>query len=48
MMCGVLEREKFVEHLSEDTVQEEDARAWVATLIKSVSRGDLVRAVVMM
>jgi hypothetical protein len=43
-VCVSLEREEIVEHLSE--MQEEDTRAWVAGLIKSVSHGDLVRVVV--
>lgn len=39
-----LEPEEIVEHLSE--MQEEDSRAWLATLIKSVSHDDLTRVVV--
>ena len=39
-----LEQEEIVEHLSE--MHEEDARAWVAALIKLVSHGDLIRVVV--
>jgi ribonuclease HI len=41
-----LEQEEIVEHLSE--MHEEDARAWVAALIKSVPHGDLIRVVVTM
>jgi hypothetical protein len=37
---GALEQEEIVEHLSE--MHEEDARAWVAALIKSVPHGDLI------
>jgi hypothetical protein len=45
-VCVSLEREEIVERLSE--MQEENAKAWVAGLIKSVSHGDLVRLVVTM
>jgi hypothetical protein len=41
-----LEQEEIVEHLSE--MHEEDARTWVAALIKLVSLGDLIRVVVTM
>jgi hypothetical protein len=41
-----LEQEEILEHLSE--MHEEDARAWVAALIKSVPHGNLIRMVVTM